>query len=128
MVYMTNGPAESGENLTVELVNLITGCELPFVCMGDWNMAPEEMRKTELMGSTGAVMKTPLGVEFSCSSGHKLMDYALVDRSLESVVKVKSFWAVPWMSRCFANQCSRSTPHAYDEDCVHTAKFPTGEI
>ena len=45
MVYMTDGLAESGENLTKmwKLVNLIRGCELPFVCMGDWSMTPEEM-------------------------------------------------------------------------------------
>ena len=67
--YMTNGLAESGENFTKmrELVNLIRECELPFVCIGDWNMTPEEMQKTELMGSTGAVIKTLLGVEFTCS-------------------------------------------------------------
>ena len=66
--------------------------------MGDWNMTPEEMQKTELMRPTGAVMKTPPGVEFTCSSGNRLMDYALIDRRLESVVKVKPFWAVPWRS------------------------------
>ena len=60
MAYMTNGLAESGENFTkmLELVNLIRECELPFVCMGDWNTTPEEMQKTEFMRPTGAVIKT----------------------------------------------------------------------
>ena len=59
MPYMTNGLKTSKKMR--ELVNLIRECELPFVCKGDWNTTPEEMQKTELMGSTGAVIKTPPG-------------------------------------------------------------------
>ena len=36
------GLAESGENL-VNMWELVRGCELPLICMGDWNMTPEEM-------------------------------------------------------------------------------------
>ena len=124
MVYMTNGLAESGENLVKmwELVNRIRGCEVPFICMGDWNMTPEEMQKTEMMGSMGAVIKTPLGVEFSCSSGNRLLDYALVDRRLESVVVVESFWAVPC---CMGSQHPQGTPHSNNEKFVHPADLPT---
>ena len=52
MVYLTHGLAESGENLEKmwELPNLIRDRELPFICMGDWNMTPEEMQEnTELV-------------------------------------------------------------------------------
>ena len=112
MAYMTNGLAELGENFTKmrELLNLIRECELPFVCMGDWNMTPEEIQETELMGPTCAVIKTPQGAEFTCSSENRLMDCALVDRRLESVVKVKPFWAVPWKSH-FALQKSVFSEH-----------------
>ena len=71
--------AESGENLVIMWGSSTSSGsnELPFICMGDWNMTPEEMQKT---GSIGAVMKTPLGVEFTCSSGNRRLDCALVDR------------------------------------------------
>ena len=48
MVYMTNGVAEPNENSPIlwELVNLTRSNDLPFICMGDWNMTPEEMEKT----------------------------------------------------------------------------------
>ena len=100
MVYLTNGLAESGENLEKmwELANLIRDRELPFICMGDWNMTPEEMQKTELVSSIGAVIKTFVGVEYTCTSGNRLLDYALVDRRLASVVQVEPYWAVPWKS------------------------------
>ena len=49
---------------------------------------PEEMEKTEMIGSGGAVIKTHSGVEFTGSSGNRLLDDALVDRTLESVVTV----------------------------------------
>ena len=93
MVHMANGLAESGENLVEmwELVNLIRSCELPFICMGDWNMTPEELQNAEMMGPIGAVIKTPLVVQFTCSSGNRLLDDALVDRRLESVVPVEPF-------------------------------------
>ena len=61
-------------------------------------MTPEEMQKTEMMGSIGAVIETPLGVEFTCSSGNRLLDYALVGPRLDSVVMVEPFCAVPWKS------------------------------
>ena len=46
MVCMTNGLAGSGEKLTknVGARQSHQGCELPFVCMGDWSMTPEEMQ------------------------------------------------------------------------------------
>ena len=40
------------------------------------------------MMGIGAVIKTPSGVEFACSSGNRLLDHALVDRRIESVVTV----------------------------------------
>ena len=55
-------------------------------------MIPGETEKTEMMGSIGAVIKTPSGVESSCSSGNRLLDHALVDR----VVTVEPCWTVPW--------------------------------
>ena len=57
-------------------------------------MIPGKTEKTEMMGSIGAVIKTPSGVESSCSSGNRLLDHALVDR----VVTVEACWAVPWNS------------------------------
>ena len=100
VVYMTNGLAESGENLVNmwELVNLIRNSELPFICMGDWNITPEEMEKTEMMASIGAVKKTRSVVEFTCSLGNRLLDCALADRRLESVVMVEPCWAAAWKS------------------------------
>ena len=90
---MADELAESGENSVEmwEVVNVIRGCELPFIGMGEWNMTPEKMQRTEMIGSNGAVIKTPLGVEFSCSSDNRLLDYALVDRRLDSVVMVELF-------------------------------------
>ena len=58
-------------------------------------MTPEEMEKTEIMGSIGAAIQTPSGVECTCSSGNRLLDNALVDRRLD-VVTVEPCWAVPW--------------------------------
>ena len=52
-------------------------------------MTPEEIQTTELMVSRGAVMKTPSGVEFTCSSGNRLLHNAMVDRRLERVVMVE---------------------------------------
>ena len=58
-------------------------------------MTPEEMQKTELVSSIGAVIKTLVGVEYTCTSGNRLLDSALVDRRLASMVQVKPYWAVP---------------------------------
>ena len=101
MVYLTNGLVESVENLEKmwELTNLIRDCELPFICMGDWNMTPEEMQTTELASSIGAVTKTLVAVEYTCTSGNRLLDCALVNRRLASVVKLELCWAVPCKSR-----------------------------
>ena len=43
---------ESDENLVnmQELVNLIRGSDLPFICVEDWNMTPEEKEKTRYDG------------------------------------------------------------------------------
>ena len=130
MVHMTNGLAESGENLVKVwvLVYLFRDCDLSFICMGDWNVAPEEMKKTELVGSVGAVMKTPLGVEFTCSSGNRQVDYALVDRRLESVVIHGGtvLGSPVEVACCFGNQCPRGTSHLYKENCVHPRGTSSG--
>ena len=128
MVYLTNGLAESGENLENmwERANLISDRELPFICMGDWNMIPEEMQKTELVSSIGAVIKTPVGVEYTCTSGNRLLDYALVDRRLASVVQVEPYWAVPWKSHSGGHSL-QSAAYSYNENCVHTKKNPLRE-
>ena len=56
------------------------------------------MAKTEVMRPTNAVIETLAGVDFTCSSGNRPLDHALVDRRLESVVTVGPFWSVPWKS------------------------------
>ena len=56
------------------------------------------MQKTELVSSIDAVIKTPVDVEYTCTSGNRLLDYVLVDRMLASVVKVEPYWSVPWKS------------------------------
>ena len=123
IVYLTNGLAESGENLENmwELANLIKDRELPFICMGDWNMTPDEMQKTDLLSSIGAVIKTPVGVEYTCTSGNRLLDCALVDRRLASVVQVEPYWAVPWKSHSGGHSL-QSAAHSHNENCVHTKK------
>ena len=119
-----------GSTVLLVMVCMTNGLgELPFVCMGDWNMTPEEMQKTELMGSTGTVIKILLGVEFTWSSGNRLMDYTLVDRRLESVVKVKTFWAVPWKSHVALQISIPRAPstHTMRIVCI-PRKFSPGKI
>ena len=65
------------------------------------------------MGSTGAVIKTPSGVEFTCSSVNRPLDYVLVDRRLESVVKVEPFLAVPWESHVALQISILRTPRTH---------------
>ena len=65
------------------------GNDGPFKCMGDWNTTPVEIDTTAMMGSLGAVLKTAASTEFTCSSCNRLLDCALVDRKLESVVTVE---------------------------------------
>ena len=59
MVHLTNGLAESGENLEKmwKLANLARSCELPYICMGDW-----------IVSAIGALVKKPVSVQFSCSA------------------------------------------------------------
>ena len=115
MVYFTNGLAESGENLEKmwELANLIRDRELPFICMGDWDMTPEEMQKTVSVRIIGAVIKTPVCVEYTCTSGNRLLDYALADRKLASVVQVEPYWAVPWKSHVALEVTVRRAPRTH---------------
>ena len=126
MVYLTNGLAESGENLEKmwELANLIRDRELPFICMGDLNMTPEEMQKTELVSSTGAVIKTLVRVEYTCTSGHRLLDY----RRLASVVQVEPYWAVLWKSHVAleVTVCRAPRTHTMRIACI-PKKIPQGK-
>ena len=68
MVHMATWLAESGENL-VKMWELVTSSGAV--------SCSSYMQNTEI---DGAVIKTPLGVEFTCSSGNRLLDHALVDR------------------------------------------------
>ena len=126
MMCLTNGLAESGENLghMWELAHLNRDRELPFICVGDWNMTPEEMQKTELVSSICAVIKTPVGVEYTCTSGNRLMDYSLVDRRLASVVQV----AVPWKSHVDleVRVCRAPQTHTKKIACI-PKNFPQGQ-
>ena len=72
MVYMTRGwRSQVHTGLKCGSSSASSGgCELPFICIGHWMMTPEEMQKIEMMGSVVAVRKTPLGVEFTCSTTH----------------------------------------------------------
>ena len=122
MVYLTNGLAESGENLEKmwEHANLIRDRELPIICMGDLNMTPEEMQKTELVSSTGAVIKTPVrGVHLRIwkqtaglragrpQAGKRGPGGTLLGRPVE-------------ISRCSGGHSLQSTAYSYNENCVHT--------
>ena len=68
MVHLTNGLAESGENLEKmwKLANLVRSCELPYICMGDW-----------IVSAIGALVKKPVSVQFSCSTGNRLLDCSI---------------------------------------------------
>ena len=131
MVYLTNGLAESVENLEKmwELTNLIRDCELPFICMGDWNMTPEEMQTTELASSIGAVTKTLVAVEYTCTSGNRLLDCALVNRRLASVVKLELCWAVPCKSRIAleVTVCRAPRTHTIEKACIPKNRNPVGK-
>ena len=70
-----------------------------------------------MIGSGGAVIKTHSGVEFAGSSGNRLLDDALVDRTLESVVTV--VLGIPMKSaRHTGNQHSQGTTCTHNEHCV----------
>ena len=78
-VYLTNGLAESGDNLEKmwKLADLVRSCELPYICMGDWVVTLEKLQKTYSISAIGAVVKKPVGVEYTCSSGNRLLDWSI---------------------------------------------------
>ena len=93
--------------------------------MGNWNVTSEEMERTEMVGSIGAVIKTPTDVKFTCSSCNRLLDYALVVRRLESVVTVEPCWSGPVeIARRMGKHHSQGTTYTHYEHCVHRAEFP----
>ena len=49
---------------------------LSFIFVGDWNMTTKKMMRTNMTCSIGAVINKPAGVEFTCASGNRLLDYA----------------------------------------------------
>ena len=105
-----------------ELVGLIRSNDLPFVWMGDGKITLKEMEKTEMMGSIGEVMKTPAGVELTCSSGTRFLDYAFVDRRLECVVTVEPFLSVPWKSDAALEIHIIRAPRSHTVGTLHASR------
>ena len=80
--------------------------------------------ETETMCSGGAVIKTLAGVEFTCSSGNRLLDFALADRRLESVVTVDPcLLSSMETTRCLGNPRSQGTTYVHDNNCVNPDVF-----
>ena len=121
MVYLTNGLAESGENLENrwELANLIRDCELPFTCMGDWNY---DFRRNAENGGGRLHWR---GVQDSCGrrvhlhlwkqtpglragrpqAGKRGPGGTLLERLVE-------------ISHCSGGHGVQSTAHSYNETCI----------
>ena len=62
-------------------------------------MTPGEMMTTEVMRSIGGVLKKTARAYGTCTCGHRLSEYALVHRGLESAVAVTPYWSAPWKSQ-----------------------------
>ena len=83
---------------------------------------------TELVSSIGAVIKTPVGVEYTYTSENRLLDHAMVDRRLASVVQVEPFWTVPWESHIAleVTVCRAPRTHTMRIACI-LENFPQGK-
>ena len=113
LVYMTNGPKNVVE--VWQLVYPIRSNNWSFLCMGDWDMTPEEMIRTDMMCSFGAISNKLAGVDHLLlgqqSPGPRL--FSVCGRS---VVTVEPGWPVQWKS------------HVALENRIHAARTLTMNI
>ena len=98
-LYMTCGIGPTGVNIKKmkEVMEFILWVNLPFVIMGDWNMAPEMLQQTGWVKKMQGEIMLPKGVQSTCSTG-SLLDYAVASNTLNGSVGLDPVLKVPWKS------------------------------
>ena len=76
----------------------------------------KKCRKTELVGSSGAVIKTPLAWRSLAPVGNRLLDYALVDQRLESVVMLNRSGQSRGSRMSLRKSASHGAPHTHTKE------------
>ena len=85
--------ASPNSDILAHLFSFIKTLKFPWLVAGDFNVDAEEIRETTIPETLGArVVRVPGA---TVDSG-RCLDFALVSRSLESLVHVRAEWEVPW--------------------------------
>jgi len=130
-VYFQDGCGFNGANLAMltELAKELKAAGLPFIIAADWNAPPDELQGTGILSWIGAQIVQPADAEYTCTNGHRMLDYIICSDSLVSAIRVEIDKDAPWTPHLGLNIWLHSRPRALTHTIIKVPKpLPIGAL
>ncbi|CAK0898212.1 unnamed protein product, partial [Prorocentrum cordatum] len=97
---------QANRDIVMEFTTHIRTQKLPYLIAGDWNALPEDLEKPmKWLSWVRGVVVTPENATWTCSNGHRMLDYFVVDQRLALDASLTAVLEGPWRPRL--GQCAQ---------------------
>ena len=98
VAYFKDGVGMNEENVSMltDILGWVKAAGLPWIIVADWNMTPQDLIGSGMLGSLAAEIVTPADCEATCSAGTgRLLDFAVVSEVLAGSVMLGVDLVIP---------------------------------